>query len=182
MEDRGIMKIIVIYRSKTGFTQSYSDMIAKELQCKAVDIKKLTSAELKEYDTVIFGGRLSAGKIDGLKKAKELCKDSNVKNFVIFTTGATPNAAVDVVERAWEANLTKEELASLPHFYMQSGLCYEKMSGFDRLIMKMFAYMVNRKKVKDATEAELEHVIQSSFDISSKEFIDPLVEYVKNIK
>ncbi|MGM9975184.1 MAG: flavodoxin family protein [Clostridiaceae bacterium] len=176
------MKIIVIYRSKTGFTKTYADMIAEELKCKAIDINYLASTELKEYDTVIFGGRLSAGRIDGLIKAKELSKNSNVKNFIVFTTGATPNTVVDVIEKAWQTNLTVEELASIPHFYMQSGLCYEKMSGFDRLIMKIFAYIVSKKKVKDATEAGLEQAIQSSHDISSKEYIVPLVEYVRSIK
>ncbi|WP_426348768.1 flavodoxin domain-containing protein [Alloiococcus sp. CFN-8] len=176
------MKIIVIYRSKTGFTQSYADMIAEELKCKAVNINKLASTELKEYDAVIFGGRLSAGKIDGLTKAKELCKNNNVKNFIIFTTGATPNTAVEVIDKAWQANLTKEELASVPHFYMQSGLCYEKMSGFDRFIMKIFAYIVSKKKVKDTTEAALEQAIQSSHDISSREYIEPLVKHVKDTR
>ena len=48
-----------------------------------------------------------------------------------------------------------------------------------RLAMKMFVSML--KKKKDATEAEktMAQMISSSYDISDKKYIDPIVEYLE---
>lgn len=64
---------------------------------------------------------------------------------------------------------------------MQSGLCYEKMSLTDRLMMKVAAVMVRNKKNKTAQDIAFEQAIKSSYDISSKEYIEPLVSYLKTI-
>ncbi len=44
------------------------------------------------------------------------------EDLVVFATGATPLAAEDTVNTIWKANISKEELMKIPHFYMQSGL------------------------------------------------------------
>ena len=76
-------KILVCYKSVTGFTKKYAEMIAEELDCELMDFKKVTAEILSQYDTVVFGGRCYVGAIDGLKKAKELIAKYNIKNFVI---------------------------------------------------------------------------------------------------
>ena len=65
---------------------------------------------------------------------------------------------------------------------MQSGLCYEKMSLADRLMMKVAAVMVRNKKNKTAQDIAFEQAIRSSYDISSIEYIEPLVSYLKSLK
>ena len=41
------MNRIVVYTSKTGFTEKYAKWIAEELQCEAVSLKKLIFPHLK---------------------------------------------------------------------------------------------------------------------------------------
>ena len=82
--------ILVTYKSVTGFTKEYAEIIAKELDCRIMDFKEVSKETMSGFDTVIFGGRFHAGSVDGLKKAKELFKESKAKNFIIFATGATP--------------------------------------------------------------------------------------------
>ena len=50
------MKILVTYKSKTGFTKKYAEWIAEELGCEAKDIKTITPKNVAEYDLVIHGG------------------------------------------------------------------------------------------------------------------------------
>ena len=99
--------------------------------------------------------------------------------MILFVTGAAPNAATDVVEKLWHQNLTTDEMAKVPRFYMQSGLCYENMSLGDRLMMKVAAVIIQKKKNKTAEETGFEQAIKSSFDISSKTYIEPLISYLK---
>lgn len=173
-------KILVIYKSSTGFTKRYAEMIAEEIECKLADYRTVTEEMLSGYDIVVFGSRAHAGMIDGYGKAGEMFRKCGAGKMVLFVTGATPNAAEDVISEFWKRNLTAEELENVPHFYMQSGLCYEKMTFTDRLMMKVFAAMMKRKKDKTTSDRELERAISGSYDISSNAYVEPLVTYLKN--
>ena len=173
------MKILVTYKSKTGFTKKYAEMIAEEIECTLVDFREVTVEKMSEYDVVVFGGRLHAGMVDGLKKAKEMFEKSSAKKFVVFATGATPNEAKEVIEGIWPNNLSADELETIPHFYMQSGICYEKMPFVDKAIMKMVASMLSKKQDKNEYDECFEQALKGSFDISSKKYALPLIEYLK---
>lgn len=172
------MKILVTYKSKTGFTKQYAEMIAEEVECSLVDFKAVTAEKMSDYDVVVFGSRLYAGMVDGLKKAKEMFARSSAKKFVVFATGATPNEAKEIIDEVWKNNLSPDELESVPHFYMQSGICYEKMPFVDKTIMKMAASMLSKKQDKDSYDEGFEQALKGSFDISSKKYAEPLINYL----
>lgn len=171
--------MIVIYKSSTGFTKRYAELVAKEMGCAIEDYRNVSSGMLSKYDIVIFGTRAHAGRADGFQKAKRLFEKSNISKMILFVTGATPNAATEIVETFWRQNLSAEEMTKIPHFYMQSGLCYEKMSLPDRLMMKVAAIMIRHKKNKTEQDLGFEEGIKSSFDNSSKEYIEPLISYLR---
>ncbi|MBU6135292.1 MULTISPECIES: hypothetical protein [Clostridium] len=62
---------------------------------------------------------------------------------------------------------------------MQGGFNYEKMGILDRMIMKTLSKILSRKKDKSSDEAGFEQAIGSSYDISSREYIAPLIQFVK---
>lgn len=173
------MKLIIIYKSKTGFTKKYAETIAKKLNCDAIDIKEISKIDIRMQDTVIYGSRVHAGIIDGLSKMKKLLASGNIKNLVVFATGATPKDAKDLIETIWTNNFTTEEAEKIPHFYLQSGLCYEKMGFLDHTIMKMVAKMMEKKKDKDSNETGFLQATTKSYDISSDEYVEPLVTFLK---
>ena len=172
------MKILVTYKSKTEFTKRYAEVIAQEVKGMLVDFKEVTVEKMSEFDVVVYGGGLYAGMINGYKKAKEMFEKSSAKQFVLFATGGTPNEATKEIDEVWNHNLSADELESIPHFYMQSGICYEKMSFPDRTIMKMMSKVLSKKKNKDSAEEGFAQAIKSSYDISSKEYAEPLIKYL----
>ncbi len=171
-------QILVIYKSVTSFTKQYAKWIAEELDCGVMDLKEVSAKTMSEYNTVVFGGRLHAGSVDGLKKAKKLFGESTATRFVVFATGATPNTAAEMIEAEWKNNFAPDEMKRIPRFYMQSGLRYDKMPFGDKLMMKVFAAMVKRKKDKGDYETAMAQALGNSYDLSSKEYIEPLVSYV----
>lgn len=172
------MKILVTYKSKTEFTKRYAEVIAQEVNGMLMDFKEVTVEKMSEFDVVVYGGGLYAGMINGYKKAKEMFEKSSAKKFILFATGGTPNEATKEIEEVWKHNLSAEELESIPHFYMQGGICYEKMSLPDKIIMKMMSKVLNKKKNKDSAEEGFTQAIKSSYDISSKEYAEPLIKYL----
>ena len=143
-----------------------------------MDFKEVTAEKMSEFDVVVYGGGLYAGMVNGLKKAKEMFEKSFAKKFIVFATGGTPNEATKEIDVVWKNNLTVEELASIPHFYMQSGICYEKMSFANKTLMKMMSNVLSKKKNKDSAEESFAQAIKSSYDISSKEYAEPLIKFL----
>lgn len=172
-------KILVYYKSVTGFTKRYAQQIADALNCTAIELNAVTAEMIAQSDTVVFGGRMHAGTIDGLKKIKALLSENRTKSLVVFATGAMPSTAKQTIQQAWEDNFTADELQQIPHFYMPGGLCYEKMPLHEKIMMKAFAAVMKRnlKNKKDKTEQDLEiqRIISTSYDISSSAYVKPLL-------
>ena len=172
------MKILVTYKSKTEFTKWYAEIIAKEVEAELIDFSEVTAGKMSEYDVIVYGGGLYAGKVNGFKKAKEMFELSSAKQIVVFATGATPNEETEGVAEVWKNNLSEDEAVSIPHFYMQSGLCYEKMSFGDKTLMKLLANMLSKKQGKTSAEEGCEQAIKSSYDIKDKKYTEPLIKYL----
>ena len=172
---------LVCYKSVTGFTRRYAEMIAAGAGCALMDLKDISVETASQYGTIVFGGRFRAGIVDGLKRAKELAEAGGAA-LIIFATGAMPAEAADTVQQVWENNLSADELRKIPHFYMPGGLCYEKMPFLDRAMMKTFAAVMKRRLKRKTEMSEQDkkfaQMISTSYDISSEEYIKPLVSFL----
>lgn len=172
-------KILTVYKSATGFTRKYAEMIGETLSCPVMDYREVTVKALSGYDTIVFGSRAHAGRIDGYKKMREMFEKSGAKHLVLFVTGATPNAAEEVITAFWKQNLSADELSKIPHFYMQAGLCYERMTFGDKMMMKAAAVMIRKKKDKSDSDREFEKAISCSYDISDRKYVEPLISFLQ---
>lgn len=169
-------KAIVVYTSETGFTKKYAGWIAEALGCQSVRSSEVTKEKLKSYETVIYGGGFYAGQIKGLKKFRELVEK---ERLIVYATGATPAEQKEIVEKAIGQNLTEDDQKVIPVFYFQSGLDYNQMSFKYKMMMKAFCAMMSKKKDKTEEEKVMVKWIGSSFDESSPEYIQPLLEKVR---
>lgn len=175
------MSIVIVCKSKTGFTKTYAKWISEELDCDIINGKKVTNKILNEYETIIYGSGLYAGQIGGLKKFKSMVQTMGSKNLIVYATGATPANADKLINDMIKANFTEDEREMVPFFYFQSGLNYEKMSAISRIIMKMFASIMEKKSNKTEEEKGMAIMIKQSSDYTKKEYIVPLIEYVRSM-
>lgn len=173
------MKALIIYKSKTGFTQKYAEWIQEATKFDIISYENILEATLLTYELIIFGSRIHAGKVDGLKKIKEMLLDNERPQLVVFATGGTPIEAEEVIESIWKASFTAEELSTIPHFYMPAGLNYQKMGMGDKLIMKTLAKILKNTNNKNPVEAGCEQAIGQSYDIAAQEYISPLLKYLE---
>lgn len=174
-------KTLIFYQSKTGFTQRYAGQIAQKTGAVLLPLAKARPAALAGYDAVLFGSRAHAGRIDGWGKAQKLlaAAQSGKARCAVFVTGASPAGEQEIIRQFWTQNLTDEQKRALPHFYLQSGLCYKKMPLIDRLMMKGLCAMLRAKKDKTGQDAAMLRMIARSFDASSDAFAAPVIEWVR---
>ena len=169
------MKSLVIYKSKTGFTEKYANWISNELNCDIKKYEDVSKNLVNEYDLIIYGAGVYAGKIGGLDKIKKLGIRNN--KLIVFASGATPIEAGDTIDRVWKSNFSEEEIKEIPHYYMPGGISYERMAFFSKLVIKALSKML--KKNKEMREKSGNMDLEKSYDSSSKEYIKPLVEFVR---
>ncbi|MBE5853146.1 MAG: hypothetical protein E7299_09425 [Lachnospiraceae bacterium] len=164
------MSTIVVYQSETGFTKKYAEWIAEALDCEAVPFKKVNETKLKDYDKVIYGGWLMGGAIVGVEKIKAM----NLKDVVVFATGASP-----AMEELVQAIRVQNHLEDVPFFYFESGINYEKMGFMKRSMLKMVRKNIMKKPDKTESDKFMEKALEKSYDNTNKEAINGLVESVK---
>lgn len=172
------MKTIVIYNSQTGFTKRYAQWIA---EASGADCFKLSEAKTKSmatYDAIIFGGWACAGGISKLSWFKGNIDKWTGKKLIAFCVGGS---SIDnpEIELALKQNFKESELKKVNVFYCPGGLNYEKMSVPSKLMMKMFIKALKAKKDKTKAAEEIIKMVSSSYDISDKKYIEPILKCLK---
>ena len=138
------MNTIVVYSSKTGYTEAYAKKIGEELSCPIKSLKEITPQQLSAYDRVIYGGWIMAGRISGYDKISAM----NPKNPVIFAVGMT-KPSKELTEKIKADN----NLESLPFFYFPGGYRPKKLNFLYKGMLGMIRKSIEKKPEK--TEDDL---------------------------
>lgn len=177
------MKVIVIYKSKTGFTKKYAEWIAEALEGDICEVSRVKIDMLEDYDTVIYGGSLHAVGIIGVKFITKNTNKLKGKKLVVFATGASlPEERV--VNDVLNNNFTPEQREYIKFFYLRGGFDYGKLSLFDKLLMSLMKKHINNKVKQNKELAPDERgmltLFEKSVDFTEEGNIADLIEFVKS--
>lgn len=165
-------KTLVLYKSKTGFSEKYARWVAEELDCDLAEFSIFDQSDLQNYQVIIYGAGLYAGQINGIGKIKRWMQDYPQIIWVVFATGATPDKQA-YEELVFKSNFRKGEARPAHFFYLLAGIDYEKMGVFNRLLMKIFAGLAAKKQGTTVSKK------QTSVDLSNRVYIEELLRYVR---
>ncbi len=161
--------MIIIYKSKTGFTKKYAEMLAKQTGLSMYSADELP--KVPEGTPVIFLGWISAGRIQGLKKVKD---KFNIK--AVCASGTARKAEPDD-----ETLIKNNDIEGIPFFYLRGGcLPLSQLKGADKLGMSVFLKILKCKKDQSESIAESIHNIETGCDYVSEERIAPVIKWVKS--
>lgn len=174
------MKTVVIYNSQTGFTKRYAQWIAEATGADCLELSEAKKKSMATYEAIIFGGWACAGGISKLSWFKNNIDKWSDKKLIAFCVGGSPIDNPEI-EPALKQNFKESELKKVNVFYCPGGFNYEKMSAPSKLMMKIFIKTLKAKKNKTEEEEEVMiKMISSSYDISDKKYIEPILECLKN--
>jgi menaquinone-dependent protoporphyrinogen oxidase len=143
------MKTLIVYASKYGFTEKCANLISKELnnQADLINLKKVKSINLSEYDKVIIGGSIYIGKIQ--KEVTKFCtknldklKEKRIGLFICaMQSGEAINTELD-------ANFP-EELLKIAVIKGPLGgeLLLDKMNFFDKMVIKKVTKVTENRSI-----------------------------------
>ena len=137
------MNSVIIFKSKTGHTEQYANMLATELGCKAIPLNQLSKVDLNAYDRIFFGGCVHASKVAGLNAfIKHLPKNAN-NQVIVFAVGANQYSEQNTQDLI-KNNMSLTEL-NIPFFYLQGGFDPEKLNFALRMMLQGVAKSLRKK-------------------------------------
>lgn len=172
------MSSIVVYSSKTGFVEKYAKWIAEELSEKAVPIEDVDIDTLLKYDTIVFGGGLYAGGINGIKLIKKNLDKLQGKRIAIFASGASPPRE-ETIKEVRDKNFSAEEQKNIGFFYLRGGFDYEKLNMKDKVLMTLLKKKLQSKKDLTEDEEGMLSAYDHPVDFTDRKNILDLIEFIR---
>lgn len=172
------MKTIVIYNSQTEFTKRYAEWIAEAAGADCLELSAAKKKNLNAYEAIVFGSWACAGSISKISWFKGNMDKWEDKKLIAFCVGGSPIDSPEI-ETAMNRIFNESERKMVKTFYCPGGFNYEKMSAPSKLMMKMFIKTLKAKKDKTEEEQVMIKMISSSYDISDKKYIEPILQYLK---
>ena len=174
-------KTVVIYKTKYGSTRKYAEWISEELNCDLYDGDEININDLMEYDCIIYGGGVYATGIKGISLIKKNFDKIKDKNIIIFSVGASfiNKKNYNTIK---ENSFSEEMKDNVKYFMLRGGFNFKKLKFFDKILMKLMRYKIKKKDPKELTSEEkgLLDSYNNPVDFTKKEFIKPIIEYIKN--
>ncbi len=172
------MKTIIIYNSQTGFTKRYAEWIAEAAEADCIELSAAKKKDLTAYEAIVFGSWACAGSISKISWFKGNIDKWTGKKLIVFCVGASPIENPEV-EIALSQIFNESERKKAALFYCPGGLNYDKMAAPSKLMMKLFVKSLKAKKVKTQEDELMIKMISSSYDIAGKQYIEPILQCLK---
>lgn len=181
------MNIVIIYKSSYGFTQTYAQWLAHDLQADLFSAKNINSTILQQYQTIIYGGGLYAGGVNGLSlltKNFPLLKDKNLYLFTVGAADVTDLENITNIRNNLKQKLSSEMWEKFHIYHFRGGMRYSKMSFIHRNLMKAVVSML-RKKPEDTLRRDDKDMLATygqDVDFTDHTSLSQLIADVKAIE
>jgi len=173
-------KVIVIYKSKYGFTSKYAKLISDILKCELISADKVTLDDCKSYDTIIYGGGIYAFRINGLEFIKNNFDELKNKNIVVLATGFMKGKK-EYSELVFRRNFPKNISDNIKFFHLRGGFDFSKLSFKDKMIIRLLGFKIKHSNSSSEEEKELLQAMYKPINYCSKENVSELISYVRNL-
>ncbi len=155
----------IIYKSKTGHTKKYAEMLGEKLNMPFYEIKE-AEKELNRNDEIIYLGWVCATRIVGsnkvLKKYKVNCCGA---------VGAYPKTDENV------QNIKNANNIKIPLFYMQGGIDYTKLNKIYKKLLQTIGKTIQNSS--DNVDKEIVEMFEKGKSFVCEENLKEIEEYLK---
>lgn len=171
-------KKVVIYASHYGYTQKYANWIAQALQCEVVNVSELDEKNLAQCDVIIWGGGLYASGINGIKQFKKLFPLLRQKKLIVFTVGLASVDDPEPFKQLVQQNFDQEQIDRIQFYHFRGGMDYKRLSFAHRSMMAALRRVILMKKDQSDDAKGILETYGKTIDMSKRDAIQPLLDYV----
>ncbi|HAX73858.1 MAG TPA: flavodoxin [Firmicutes bacterium] len=178
-------KILVVYNSRYGSTQKYAASLSNSLDADLIPLAFLEPDELKNYDTIVYGGGLYAGKLKGIKLLADNFKHLSHKNLVVFTCGLADPKNEDNVKKIHTSldKVFKPEMKEkISCFHVRGGINYKELTFGHKIMLVMFKKMVAKQTNLSEESKELLATDGQVVNYVDESTLQPMLEHIKKLQ
>ena len=181
-------KTLVVYKSSYCSTKKYAQWISEELQCEMITKEDAENKNLDDYDTIIYGGGLYAGKINGIDFLTSSFEKIKDKNLILFTCVlGDPNESKnhENIMKGVDKVFNSEMKSRIKVFCLGGGIDYSKLSFVHNAMMWMMYRIILKKSRKSQQAADENKYFIDTYgkavDFTDRASIEPLINYVRGL-
>ena len=155
----------IIYKSKTGHTKKYAEMLGEKLNIPFYEIKE-AEKKLNKNDEIIYLGWICATRIVGLNKILKKYKVN-----CCGAVGAYPKTDENV------QNIKNANNIKIPLFYMQGGIDYTKLNKIYKKLLQAIGKTIQNSS--DNVDKEIVEMFEKGKSFVCEENLKEIEEYLK---
>ena len=155
----------IIYKSKTGHTKKYAEMLGEKLNMPFYEIKE-AEKKLNKNDEIIYLGWICATRIVGLNKVLKKYKVN-----CCGAVGAYPKTDENV------QNIKNANNMKIPLFYMQGGIDYTKLNKIYKKLLQTIGKKIQNSS--DNVDKEIVEMFEKGKSFVCEENLKEIEEYLK---
>jgi menaquinone-dependent protoporphyrinogen IX oxidase len=175
-----VAKVLVIYFSKYGSTKKYAEWIASELNGDIYNTKNIEQDILGNYDTIIFGSGLYAGKIEGVDMIINNYEKIKDKKLIIFTCGLADYSKIEnmnEINKRLEKMLPANIKEKIKIYFLRGGVNYKKLNLKHKIMMWLKKNIIMRKEKLNDEDKEFIETYGKTIDFTNKSNIIEIIKY-----
>ncbi|XOQ47390.1 MAG: Flavodoxin [Eubacteriales bacterium] len=176
-----MQKIAVVYKSKTGFTEKYARWLAEDTGADLLQANHVKVEDLLRYDTIVYGGGLYAGGINGVKLITGHMKELGNRKIIVFGVGASP-CRPEVRDEVEKHNFPAEIRGKIRFFLLRGGFDYSKCNLIDKMLMNMFKVKLKKAPDTDKDAKGMLACYDHPADFTNREALKPILACIRNEK
>lgn len=148
-------KTAVVYMSKYGASEKYGKVIAKKLSADLYDLHDINVVEkLREYSSIIWGGGIYAGKINGVDVLIKNIHALSDKHIIVFSVGNTPVDRIDILDKVRDKSIPCSIKARLHFYHFVAKANFSCLKLSDRMVLAVRRIMLLIKPVSIRSDGE----------------------------
>ena len=171
------IETIVIYKSKTGFTKRYAEFIAEDLDAEIYELHEIKIEDIDKYDTIIYGGGLYAGCINGIDFINKNIDILKKHKVIVFATGLC-SGSDDEINNMKNSNFNQEQIKYIDFFYLRGGFNFNNLSIVDKILMTLMKLKLKFKKNLSNDEKGLLNAYEHPIDFVDRKNISKLINSI----
>lgn len=172
---------LVIYGSNYGYTRSYAEWIAEDLDGRALPLEEVTEKQVSEADLVVIGESDYAGKLTGADRVAGLAGALSSKKLAFFTVSFSGDVSQpkEKLDDLIAKNLGDVYRPGAPTAHFRGGMDYSVLSRSHKTAMMGVKTFLKTKPHKSETDRQMIDCYGGSADYRDRSSIAPFVEKLK---
>jgi len=175
---------VIIYNSKYGFTKKYAIWISEILNCDIFQGTEVSKISFNKYNTIIWGGGLYAGGVNGIKQFKKIFPKIKDKKIVLFTCGLADVSNIkntNNIINMLKKSLSDEIFNKIKIFHLRGGIDYSELNFVHKSMMSMVNKITSKKPNDELTDEDKEmlETYGQKVDFCDKKYIKSLIQFVE---